>query len=297
MNRIWISRHSSIPVREQLSAQLLYGILSRRIAPAERLPSVRDLARRLKLHPNTVSAAYRDLAARGWVKAKTGSGVFVREIEPHGKAPGIHAFVEAWVQEGAARGFSIDTLSAALEKIRSEPIQPSKPLLVIHPDGNLARILAAEIEDAIHTAVLFAGLDDAPRSPDLSSFRVLTTTTGAAPVSALATHGHELIALKSVEELIAGLGRPAAPLLIAIVSHSETIRKWASLLIPALQHPESEVIERNPAHPNWRDGLSTCNMISADILTARELPKNIRPVVLRLVSDAFLHKLVTAKKA
>jgi GntR family transcriptional regulator len=296
MNRIWISRHSSIPVREQLSAQLLYGILSRRIAPAERLPSVRDLARRLKLHPNTVSAAYRDLAARGWVKAKTGSGVFVHEIEPHGKAPGIHAFVEAWVQEGAARGFSLDALSAALDKIRNEPAEPSEqPLLVIHPDRDLARILAAEIEDATRSAVLFANLADAP--PELKSFRVLTTTTGAAPVSALAKHGHELIALKSVEELISGLGRPAAPLLIAIVSHSETIRKWATLLIPALQHPESEVIERNPAHPNWREGLATCDMIGADILAARELPKNIRPVVLRLVSDAFLQKLVTPKKA
>ena len=132
MNRIWISRNSSIPVREQLSAQILYGILSRRIGPAERLPSVRDLARRLKVHPNTVSAAYRDLAARGWVKAKTGSGVFVREIEHRGKADGIDAFVEAWVQEGLGRGFSLEALAAALEKIGRESGRP-EPLLVIHP--------------------------------------------------------------------------------------------------------------------------------------------------------------------
>jgi DNA-binding transcriptional regulator YhcF (GntR family) len=56
MVRIWISRQSTIPVREQLSAQLRFGILSGRLAPAEHLPSVRELARRLKVHANTVSA-------------------------------------------------------------------------------------------------------------------------------------------------------------------------------------------------------------------------------------------------
>jgi DNA-binding transcriptional regulator YhcF (GntR family) len=294
MNRIWISRNSSIPVREQLSAQILYGILSRRIGPAERLPSVRDLARRLKVHPNTVSAAYRDLAARGWVKAKTGSGVFVREIDHRGKADGIDAFVEAWVQEGIGRGFSLVELAAALEKIGRESGRP-EPLLVIHPDRNLARILAAEIAEAVGSAVPFAGLEDAPQT--LDEFRVLTTTTGAGPVSQLATRGHELIALKSVEELIAGLGRQPAPLLIAMVTHSESILKWASLLIPALGNPASEVIQRNPEHPDWRDGLGACDIIAADIVAARELPEKIHRVVLRLVSEAFLRSLVTAKKA
>ena len=61
--RLWISRDSTIPVRDQLAAQLRFGILTGRLVPAERLPSVRDLAQRLKIHPNTVSAAFQDLAA------------------------------------------------------------------------------------------------------------------------------------------------------------------------------------------------------------------------------------------
>ena len=80
MIRLWISRESSIPIREQLSSQLLLGILSRRLAPGEKLPSVRDLARRLAIHGNTVHAVYRDLAKRGWVQARPGSGVFVAEL-------------------------------------------------------------------------------------------------------------------------------------------------------------------------------------------------------------------------
>ena len=33
MIRIWLARDNPIPIREQLSAQLLLGILSRRVAP------------------------------------------------------------------------------------------------------------------------------------------------------------------------------------------------------------------------------------------------------------------------
>src|SRR5271155_776304 len=119
MNRIWISRDSSIPICEQLSAQLLFGIVSRRFGPSERLPSVRDLARRLKVHPNTVSAAYQDLAARGWVKRKAGSGVFVCDIKHPEKGDQIDAFVHAWMEEGLSRGFSLDALATAFEKAGS----------------------------------------------------------------------------------------------------------------------------------------------------------------------------------
>jgi hypothetical protein len=108
-----------------------------------------------------------------------------------------------------------------------------------------------------------------------------------------------LIALKSIEELLAGMGRPASPVLIGIVSRSATILKWASLLIPALGLPGSDLIQRNPEQPEWREGLNACDLIAADVVCAKELPKKFRPIVLRLVSDAFLERtrrLVTAEK-
>ena len=78
MIRFWLSRNAAIPIYEQLTSQFILGILSRRIAPGEKLPSVRELARRLKIHPNTVSAVYRTLGGEGWVDQRRGSGVFVR---------------------------------------------------------------------------------------------------------------------------------------------------------------------------------------------------------------------------
>src|SRR5438128_2494793 len=104
---LWISRPASVPIREQLIAQLTLGILSRQLRPGDRLPSVRDLARRLRIHPNTVSAVYHDLSLRGWVQTRHGSGVFVDDAVRRDGDSGLRAFVHDWVNAAAARGFSL----------------------------------------------------------------------------------------------------------------------------------------------------------------------------------------------
>ena len=66
--RLWISKSSEVPIREQLVTQIVLGVVSNDLKVAERLPSTRELARRYKIHANTVSAAYGELARRGWVE-------------------------------------------------------------------------------------------------------------------------------------------------------------------------------------------------------------------------------------
>ena len=78
--RLWLSRSSEVPLREQLQAQIILGIISKDLKPGQRLPSTRELALRYKIHANTVSAAYRALGSRGWVQFRKGSGVFVRQF-------------------------------------------------------------------------------------------------------------------------------------------------------------------------------------------------------------------------
>ena len=78
--RLWLSRNSEVPLREQLTTQIKLGILSHDLRPGARLPSTRELARRYGIHANTVSAAYRELEARGWLELRRGSGVYVRPL-------------------------------------------------------------------------------------------------------------------------------------------------------------------------------------------------------------------------
>src|SRR5579859_4955538 len=80
--RLWLARKSAVPIREQLVTQVRLGILSRDLQPGRRLPSTRELARRFRVHANTVSSAYRQLETEGWLESRHGSGVFVRSAPP-----------------------------------------------------------------------------------------------------------------------------------------------------------------------------------------------------------------------
>src|SRR5881275_2855992 len=78
--RLWLSKQSEVPLREQLARQIMFGVLSDDLKPGQRLPSTRELARRFRIHPNTVSAAYRDLERAGWLEVRKGSGVYARQL-------------------------------------------------------------------------------------------------------------------------------------------------------------------------------------------------------------------------
>jgi DNA-binding transcriptional regulator YhcF (GntR family) len=72
--QLWFAHRSEVSIREQLVTQIVLGILSNDLAPGQRLPSTRELARRFQLHPNTVSAGYRQLERDQWVELRHGSG-------------------------------------------------------------------------------------------------------------------------------------------------------------------------------------------------------------------------------
>ena len=76
--RLWLSTVSEVPIYRQLVTQVTLAILSGDLKPGDRLPSTRELARRFSIHPNTVSAGYRQLAREGWVEYRRGSGVFIK---------------------------------------------------------------------------------------------------------------------------------------------------------------------------------------------------------------------------
>jgi len=74
---------SGVPFYRQIVDQIRYGIASRRLLPGEQLPTVRDLAVRLELNPNTVRKAYSELEILGVLDTQQGTGTFVshKEIE------------------------------------------------------------------------------------------------------------------------------------------------------------------------------------------------------------------------
>jgi GntR family transcriptional regulator len=68
---------SPVPIYEQITAQIVFRIAAGDLSPGELVPSVRDLAHRMVVNPNTVARAYQDLERLGVLEAKRGRGMEV----------------------------------------------------------------------------------------------------------------------------------------------------------------------------------------------------------------------------
>src|SRR2546430_15643895 len=96
--RLWLSKSSEVPLREQLVTQIRLGIISGDLSTRQRLPSTRELARRFRIHANTVSAAYRELHRNGWVDFRKGRGVYVREYSADQRTEDAFGMVQLLAQ-------------------------------------------------------------------------------------------------------------------------------------------------------------------------------------------------------
>ncbi len=74
-----VDQAGPIAVYIQIENQIQFAVASGLIKRGDPLPSVRDLSLQLKLNPNTVTKAYRDLELMGLVKTRQGIGVKVSD--------------------------------------------------------------------------------------------------------------------------------------------------------------------------------------------------------------------------
>jgi GntR family transcriptional regulator len=65
------------PIYRQLITQIENGILSGRMKPGDKLPTIRALAVALKVNPNTIAKVYGELEIRGILNTQVGSGTYI----------------------------------------------------------------------------------------------------------------------------------------------------------------------------------------------------------------------------
>jgi len=70
------------PIYRQIIQQIEYAILSGRIKPGDRLPTIRSLAVDLKTNPNTIAKAYGEMEIRGILATHVGSGTYISDKKP-----------------------------------------------------------------------------------------------------------------------------------------------------------------------------------------------------------------------
>lgn len=72
-----IGSDSTVPIYEQIIAQVVGVIASGGLKPGDMLPSVREMAGMLLVNPNTVARAYGELERAGLVESRRGTGMLV----------------------------------------------------------------------------------------------------------------------------------------------------------------------------------------------------------------------------
>jgi len=96
---IAIDVESGTPIHRQIYEAWRRGILSGRFRKGDRVPSSRELALALRVSRSTVTQAYEQLFAEGYLETEQGSGTFVSgELQQHALQPATNAKTKATVR-------------------------------------------------------------------------------------------------------------------------------------------------------------------------------------------------------
>lgn len=145
LSQLTINRGSPVPLYRQLEGALRRLILDGTLEPGVKLPSTRELAQELGVSRITVKSVFEQLAAEGYVQARTGAGTFVADgLDPdtaprqrrprHRPAPARIAISE--------RARTIVASQATARHGKTAAFRPGVPALDLFPVRVWARYMA-----------------------------------------------------------------------------------------------------------------------------------------------------------
>lgn len=317
MMRLSINRESTIPLHDQLVTQISLLIASGALAPGQRMPSVRDLANRLDIHRNTVSAVYKTLEGHGVVTVKMGSGVRVIDLKKEASSGGwregvaLRHLAAKFIDEARERGFTDGAITEAFElALRPEQI---RRVVVVDPHADfhpiyrheLARALSFPIEAKTLEAI---AADGAEAFQDAA---ILTSTYHLTPLQELLGGERRVVVFRvnAAEHLLGQLKALPNGTTVGLVSVSDTLLRMGKEVMAGLRGEDLLLLE---THPDDEERLRSLTRL-ADVIvtdstsyapTRRLTPKpimqfqlipdeSIQSLAQQLPPEAFLKGLTT----
>ena len=121
---IIISNSSGLPIYEQICRQIKGAIATGKLRPGEPLPSIRALARDLRISVITTKRAYEELEREGFINTVAGKGCFVAEqnleLQRESGLREIEAHLQAAVELSRQCGLTDEELMEMLRVLREE---------------------------------------------------------------------------------------------------------------------------------------------------------------------------------
>jgi DNA-binding transcriptional regulator YhcF (GntR family) len=288
--RLWFSHSSEVPIYRQLVTQVVLAILSGDLRPGDRLPSTRELARRFDLHPNTVSAGYRQLEREGWTERRHGSGVYVRALRDRAATPEqqIDEHIAGFFR--ATRELGLDPAAVRARVVEWLASPPPDHFVLIDPDPELRRILLTELRSCTKWPVREARPDECCDGKLLAAAIPLCRPSQEKPVREALPKGFEVVVLpirSAIGWLSPWLPAPDGHL-IGVVSHwPEFLDRARTMLVAAGLSPEV-LIFRDARSRNWRRGLEQVTAVLCDSYTAEStaFPRKPHQLVFAILADS-----------
>jgi len=119
-----ISNSSGKPIYEQITAQIKNSILSGELQEGEALPSMRALAKDLRISVITTKRAYEDLERDGFVVTVAGKGCFAAprnlELMREEQRKRIEQTLEQAVEQAQAASITLEEMQQMLSLLYEE---------------------------------------------------------------------------------------------------------------------------------------------------------------------------------
>ncbi|MFI5379833.1 MAG: GntR family transcriptional regulator [Tepidisphaerales bacterium] len=110
---------SAVPIYRQIIDQICQAMARGELPAGEQMPSVRALAERLLVNPNTIARTYADLVRDGILETQRGRGVFVAQRRPvYTKAERmrrIEGALNTFVSQAVHLGFSPEEIRQVVQ--------------------------------------------------------------------------------------------------------------------------------------------------------------------------------------
>lgn len=285
---ISINKSSEVPLRQQLAEQIVILIGTEKLKPGALLPSIRDLARRLKIHHNTVSEAYQELERRDWIALRQGkrATVLPREERPQD----LDDLINTVIRLAQDRGYGLQEVARRVrERLES---QPPDHLLVVVEEQALGELLAEEIREALACPVKVCLLDELKGNAGLLlGAQVVTPLIYQERVAALAPKACPVqpLAYTAADPYVDRVRELGEPSVIAVVSVSRQFLRTALPVFASAADGRHSFCEfllplESP------DALRAADIVFCDTIARRQI-KAPTLVHCRLLSTACLDSL------
>lgn len=293
---IRLTRESEVPLRRQLAEQIVFLIGVGKLRPGQQLPSVRELARRLKIHHNTVSEAYQALVRRTWLVRQRGSRLIVGSGEVQrgtSAGDGLDEVINAAMRRAREEGYTLKQLRERVKK-RLVAQRPDHILLVDREPG-FREIMRQEIREVLGWPVQTCSQEELAAARGLADHaQVATPEYNVNEVEALLAKDRPAVWLtfSTADEPLEAIRSLREPSVVAMVSISEALLRTASgLLAPAVgrRHSYRDFLLSRRGKVDLRGvDLAICDSVAMSVATGT------RKVHYRLLQPRCLEYLATA---